>query len=756
MPANAKRAAVTAEEQAAQPARDEAAPRGFGSGERMSRKELLAAPLHGMRPAALAAPLESLSGIGPKTAAAAREAGIETLGDLLRRAPHAYRDRAALGRLADLKIGEESTVEVEVRSARARPTRKRGLTIVEAKVADDSGPVTATWFNQSWLVEKLTPGARLLLHGQLDRRGFRVAEYEFLGADGAEASDGSPPRLGRPGRRPPPGIHTTGLVPVHPATEKLRVQRLREWVWQASGLAAEAVEPLPAELRSRRGLAGAGDALTAIHFPADAGEVEAARRRLCFEELFLYQAALATRRGRRRSAQAGPRLGEPGEMASEWLDSLPFELTGDQRDALEEIDADLDAGEPMQRLLMGEVGSGKTVIALYAMLRALEAGYQSALMAPTETLAEQHAATLDRLLAARAIPFALITGASGVAQRRETLGRLASGELGLIVGTHALIEPEVKFARLGVCVVDEQHRFGVRQRAALDAKGPGKEAPHTLHMTATPIPRTLSLTAYGDLDTTILRELPAGRRPVKTWLVEEDRRAGAYEFIRERLREGRQAFVVCPLVSESEKLQAKAAGEEGKRLAATELREFEVDVLHGQMPSARKGEAMSRFTAGKTDVLVATSVIEVGIDVSNATVMLIEGAERYGVSQLHQLRGRVGRGEHESQCILFSDGAGELARKRLEAVAGERDGFALAEVDLALRGEGEILGTRQHGLPRFSVASLPEDTPVLLAARQEVLELLRRYGSLDAPELGPLIDAARDRFGDEAVEPIPA
>jgi len=304
-------------------------------------------------------------------------------------------------------------------------------------------------------------------------------------------------------------------------------------------------------------------------------------------------------------------------------------------------------------------------------------------------------------------------------------------------------------------VVDEQHRFGVRQRAALDARGPDGAAPHTLHMTATPIPRTLSLTAYGDLDSTVLRELPAGRRPVKTWLVEEDKRVGAYEFIRERLREGRQAFVVCPLVSESEKLQARAAGEEAKRLAAGEFDAFEVDLLHGQMPSARKAEAMQRFVGGGTDVLVATSVIEVGIDVPNATVMLVEGAERYGVSQLHQLRGRVGRGEHESFCILFADQAGELARSRLEAVAAERDGFALAEVDLALRGEGEILGTRQHGLPRFSVATLPEDTPTLLAARQEVLDLIRRHGSLEAPQLGPLMDAARDRFGDEAVEPIP-
>ena len=732
-------------------------PRAFGSGEAQIHGQLAAAPLRWPRPASLTASLQTLAGIGPKLSVAAGEAGVETLGDLLLRVPHGYRDRTELRQLDDLKIGEEATVQVEVRSAKLRPTRRRGLTIVEAKVADDSATVSATWFNQAWLAEKLTPGTPLLLLGQLDRRGFRVAEYELLdaGQDGSVESEERLLRGAAPGRRPPPGLHTTGLVAVHPATEKLRAQRLREWVWQAAGLAGDAIEPLPAELRARRELAGVADALVAVHFPADAEQVETARRRLCFEELMLYQAALATRRRQRRSARRGPHLGKPGELATSWIESLPFDLTADQRRALEEIDVDLDCGEPMQRLLMGEVGSGKTVVAVYAMLRALEAGYQGALMAPTETLAEQHAATLDRLLAAQALPFALITGATGAARRREALERLASGELGLVVGTHALIEPDVEFARLGVCVVDEQHRFGVRQRAALDAKGPDGAAPHTLHMTATPIPRTLSLTAYGDLDSTVLRELPAGRRPVKTWLVEEDKRVGAYEFIRERLREGRQAFVVCPLVSESEKLQARAAGEEAKRLAAGEFEAFEVDLLHGQMPSARKAEAMQRFVGGETDVLVATSVIEVGIDVPNATVMLVEGAERYGVSQLHQLRGRVGRGEHESFCILFADQAGELARSRLEAVAAERDGFALAEVDLALRGEGEILGTRQHGLPRFSVATLPEDTPTLLAARQEVLDLIRRHGSLEAPQLGPLMDAARDRFGDEAVEPIP-
>jgi ATP-dependent DNA helicase RecG len=515
------------------------------------------------------------------------------------------------------------------------------------------------------------------------------------------------------------------------------------------------IEPLPAELRVRRELTGAADAVKAVHFPESPEDVEKARERLRFEELFLYQAILATRKRSHRTARPAPRLGKPGEPVARWLGSLPFEPTGDQLRAFDEIDGDLDSGEPMQRLLMGEVGSGKTVVAVYAMLRALEAGFQAALMAPTETLAEQHAATLARLLAEGATPFALLTGATPAARRREYLERLATGELGLIVGTHALIEPSVRFARLGLSVVDEQHRFGVEQRKALDSKGVEGMAPHVLHMTATPIPRTLSLTAYGDLDTTALHELPSGRKPVRTRIVGEDDRAGAYEFIRRQLRHGRQAYVVCPLVAESEKLRGRAAEVEAERLAAGELRDFTVGVIHGQMASAEKARAMESFAAGETDVLVATTVIEVGIDVANATVIAIEGAERFGVSQLHQLRGRVGRGEHESICLLFAEEAGEMARRRLRAVERESDGFKLAEIDLGLRGEGEVLGTRQHGLPRFSVAELPEDTPTLVAARDEVLALMRRHGSLDAPELGPLLEAARRRFGAGAADPIP-
>jgi ATP-dependent DNA helicase RecG len=524
---------------------------------------------------------------------------------------------------------------------------------------------------------------------------------------------------------------------------------------QAIEFVGSVLEPLPSELRARRQMAGAADAIAAVHFPEKPEDVEQARKRLVFEELFLYQALLTTRKQSHRTARPAPRLGKPGEAVGRWLESLPFVPTKDQLKAFDEIDVDLDSGEPMQRLLMGEVGSGKTVVALYSMLRALEAGFQAVLMAPTETLAEQHAITLGRLLAEEATPFALLTGATPAPRRKEALERLATGELGLVVGTHALIEPDVEFSRLGLCVVDEQHRFGVEQRRALDSKGVEGMAPHVLHMTATPIPRTLSLTAYGDLDTTALHELPAGRRPVETRIVDEDERPAAYEFLRAQLREGRQAYVVCPVVDESEKMQGKAAAKVAPRLRAEELDGFSVGVIHGQLPSPAKAKAMEEFASGTTDVLVATTVIEVGIDVPNATAMVIEGAERYGVSQLHQLRGRVGRGEHSSHCLLFPEDAGELARRRLKAVARERDGFKLAEVDLALRGEGEVLGTRQSGLPRFAVAELPEEATTLVAARDEILALLQVHGSLDAPELGPLIDAAHRRFGAGASDPIP-
>jgi ATP-dependent DNA helicase RecG len=731
--------------------------RAFAGAGELQRGDLLEAPVHWPRPSVLEVSLGALKGVGPKTAEAAAAAGIHTVGDLLYRVPRRHRD-LRIRQLGSLESGETATVQVEVQGSQPRPFRKGKLRMVSVKVGDETGHVRATWFNQPWVAQKLTPGAQLLLTGKFSGQGFAVNEWELTSSGPRDPSEGeggvagggvlAPPH-------PPPPAGGAGLIPLHSATESLPPAKIREWVEQVVRLASNAIEGLPSELRVRRKLAGIGDALKAVQFPETIEEVEEARERLGFEELFLHQALLTTRKRTHRTARPAPRFGKPGDLVGRWLESLPFEPTGDQLKAFDEIETDLDSGEPMQRLLMGEVGSGKTVVAVYSMLRALEAGYQATLMAPTETLAEQHAITLGRLLAEEAIPFALLTGATPAAIRKQALNQLASGELGLILGTHALIEPTVRFARLGLCVVDEQHRFGVGQRRALDEKGVEGMAPHVLHMTATPIPRTLSLTAYGDLDTTALHELPAGRQPVTTHLVEEVQRPDAFEFLRRQLREGRQAFVVCPLVSESDKQPGKAAAVEAERLRAGELREFRVGLLHGQMHSTEKAEAMRAFAAHETDALVSTTVIEVGIDVPNATVMLIEGAERFGVSQLHQLRGRVGRGEHPSQCLLFAEEAGEMARRRLAAVAEERDGFKLAEIDLELRGEGEILGTRQSGLPRFAVAKLPEDGAKLMEARQEVLALLRRHGSLSDPALGPLLDAAHRRFGTGAADPIP-
>jgi ATP-dependent DNA helicase RecG len=669
-----------------------------------------------------------------QAALAAAALGIETSGDLLEHLPHSHRDRRDVSPVASLALEEQATVEVTVKNVAVRPMRDRRRKRVEARVSDESGPAVAVWFNQPWVARQLTAGARVRLHGRLKKRNqFWVAEHEVVGDGGAE------------------GIHTAGLVPVYPATEKLPAARLRTMAWEARGLIADSIEPLPAKLRVRERLPDRPAALAAAHFPERPGDHETARRRLALEELLLLEVTIASRRRMRRESVTAPRVTPTGGLVDPWLDALPFAPTDDQRGAFGAIERELDSERPMQRLLMGEVGSGKTVVALHAMLRAVESGRQAALMAPTETLAEQHLATLDRLMGGTT-PVALLTGSTSAARRRETLGRLGSGELGVVVGTHALIEPEVEFRDLALCVVDEQHRFGVRQRAALDAKARPGLVPHLLHMTATPIPRTLALTAYGDLDVATLRQLPAGRRPVSTHVVDGARaRARAYERAREEIAAGRQCFVVCPLVEESEALQARAATAEAERLSRTEFRELRLELIHGQMASRRKAAAMGAFAAGDADVLVATSVIEVGIDVPNATVMLVEAAERYGLSQLHQLRGRIGRGRYPGVCILF----GDPALPRLEAIARETDGFRLAEVDLELRGAGDVLGTRQHGLPQLKVARLPEDLGLLERARLLVGEVMASDPALDAPEHLLMRDAATARFGSE-LDPIPA
>jgi ATP-dependent DNA helicase RecG len=700
----------------------------FSTPRALDPDELENAPVHYPRPSRLAEPLKVE---GAKAERAAEALGLRTVADLLEHLP---RDRREARSVTELVAGEAATVVVEVRSIASRPVRRRGMRpLVEATVADATGPMKATFFNQPWLVQRYPPGTRLLLHGKYEARNrFRVQAH-------AATNDAAA---------------TTEAVAHYPASEGLSSTQIYALVRRHASAIADTVEPLPAKLRASEALADRPAALGAAHFPGGERDQADARTRLAFDELLLTQLSFLRRRARRDSAGVAPVLGGERDLTARWLqEMLPFALTDDQHKALQAIDNDLAGARPMQRLLMGEVGSGKTVVALYALLRAVEEGFQGALMAPTETLAEQHFATIQSLMPGEAVPVGLLTGSTPARRRSDLLGKLASGELSLVVGTHALIEGPVEFARLGVAVVDEQHRFGVRQRTALDAKGRGEMTPHVLHMTATPIPRTLALAGYGDLDVTLLRELPRGRQPIQTYVCSTDReRARAYDRVREELRAGRQAFIVCPLVEESEVLQARAATAEYERLSKGELADFDVVLLHGQMRPSAKQDAMRAFASGHARVLVATSVIEVGIDVPNATVMLVEDADRYGISQLHQLRGRIGRGEHASLCLLF----GPKGSLRLRALAEHTDGFELAEIDLRLRGEGDLVGTRQHGVQQFRVAELPRDAELLERARAHAERIASSDPELALPEHALLADALADVYGEEALAPIRA
>ncbi|HEY1521463.1 MAG TPA: ATP-dependent DNA helicase RecG [Solirubrobacteraceae bacterium] len=704
-------------------------PTAFASSDPPEREQLLGATIRWPRPERLAEPLDLP---GPKAEHAAEVLGLSTVGDLLEHLP---RDRRRARTVAELALGEVATVVVEVRSISSRSVRKRGMRpLVEATVGDDTGTMKVAFFNQPWLARQYSPGTRLVLHGRYQSRSrFTVQTH----ARTAEALAGAEE------------------VAHYPASDGLSSTQLLALVREHAAAVADVIEPLPAGLLIAEQLPDRPSALAAAHFPAAQDDPETARRRLAFEELMLAQLAFLRRRRYRDNSRRAPVLDGPQELTRRWISQLlPFPLTSDQERAIAVVEAEIAEPRPMQRLLMGEVGSGKTVVALYALLRAVELGYQGALMAPTETLAEQHYATVQALLPGEMVAVALLTGSTPGRRAADIRGKLASGELSLVVGTHALIQDTVGFARLGVAVVDEQHRFGVRQRAALDDRAPGGGlSPHVLHMTATPIPRTLALAGYGDLDFTLLRELPRGRQPIETFVCStQPERARAYERMREELLAGRQAFVVCPLVEESELLAARAATAEFERLRSGELRDFSVTLLHGQMRSAAKQAAMAQFASGEADVLVATSVIEVGIDVPNATVMLVEDADRYGISQLHQLRGRIGRGAHHSLCLLF----GPKDSARLRAVAGHADGFKLAEIDLELRGQGELVGTRQHGLATFKMAALPQDAALLERAAAWARSITAEDSELEQAEHSLLADALLDAYGAEALAPIRA
>jgi len=714
--------------------------RAFASTSALSREELIGAPVRWPRPSRLAVALKAPA---RRMATALGTLGLETVGDLLEHLPTDSREARTV---AALKAGEQATVAVQVRQIKARSVRRRGMRpLVEAVVFDASGSMRTTFFNQPWLVERYPAGTRLLLHGRPDGRGGFAVSHHAPASGAGEAQDAE-----------------GDAVAHYPASEGISSTEILTLVREARTSLRDIIEALPSSTRVGARLPDRPSALAAMHFPRTPADLESGRRRLAFEELLLTQLLFLRRRERRAQRTGAPVLDGPPELTARWLaHSLPFKPTADQAAAMDTIAADMAQASPMNRLLMGEVGSGKTVVALHAMLRAVEHGAQAALMAPTETLAEQHFANIQGLLGAEPATVALLTGSTPARRRRETLARLASGELSMVVGTHALIEPDVVFRTLAVAVIDEQHRFGVRQRTALDGKG----SPHVLHMTATPIPRTLALARYADLDTSTLRELPAGRRPIQTRLLSgELERAGAYEQLREHLSAGRQAYVVCPLIDEAEgeepadgqpsELGLRAATAELARLREGELRGYRLALLHGGMRPKEKQEAMAAFASGEADVLVATTVIEVGIDVPNATVMLIENAERFGISQLHQLRGRIGRGEHGSVCFLLG-ADGSPPSMRLRAVAEHTDGFALAEIDLALRSEGELAGTRQSGLAQFRIACLPQDAPLLELARADAERILAEDPGLARAENVLLADELGRVFGGEALEPIP-
>ncbi len=680
-------------------------------------------------PLELRAPVKFLKGVGPRRAEALARLGVRTMSDLLYHAPHRYIDATALTPFARARVGDDITGVGRVRSTGILPTR-RGLRVFRALLEDDSGKLECAWPGQPFLERQIVAGQWLLVTGPVRYyHGRQLVPREFLVlADEREAA-------------PPP---ERGLIlPVYPATEGLSHKQIRGLLQQhLDALLPLVADPHPAALRAATGVPGLAAALAAVHRPASLEEAEAGRRRLAFDEFFDQQLVQARARflAKRARAGGGIRFELKRELVTRLKEHLPFELTADQRKAIRDITGDMTSPERMHRLLMGDVGTGKTVVAVFAMLLAVDNGYQAAIMAPTELLAEQHQVTLARLLEPLAIRPELLVGRASALEKGAARDRIASGASRVIVGTHALIQESVRFRRLGLVVIDEQHRFGVEQRAALAGKG---DAPDVLLLTATPIPRSMALTLYGDLDVTTVVERPPGRGAIKTALRGESARTRIYEFIRRECAAGRQAYVLYPVIEESEKVDLKAATTMAERLARV-FTGFRVGLVHGRLKAEERDAVMRAFRDNAVSILVATSVIEVGIDVPNASVMLIEHAERFGLAQLHQLRGRVGRGAAASHCILMSDAPGALAR--LRQFSETDDGFKIAELDLALRGMGELAGARQSGGVTLKFASFATDLDLLEIARRNAAAMIAKDPALERPEHAAYRDNIMQRY----------
>ncbi|WP_376792396.1 ATP-dependent DNA helicase RecG [Thermoflexus sp.] len=684
----------------------------------------------------LDAPVHLIHGVGRERAQRLARLGAQTIRDLLYLLPRRYVDFRALKPINRLRVGEEVTVIGEVMDIGSKQTGN-GLTVIKALLTDGSGVIECTWFNQPYLLDRIQPGQFIVVSGRVD---------EFLGRPVFRSPEWEPADREL--------LHTARIVPIYPLTEGLTQRWMRTILKRVVDYWADRIEdPIPSWIREAYGFPDLSTALKQVHFPEDWEPLEQARRRLAFDEVFYLQIGLLEVRRRWRSAP-GRALSFDEAALGRAIEALPFPLTGAQQRALAQILADMRSGVPMNRLLQGEVGSGKTVVAALAAYAVFLAGAQSAIMAPTEILAEQHYRTLIALAerwAGAGLPtptIRLLTSGVTGTERALIYGELAEGTCHLVVGTHALIQEEVNFHDLAFVVIDEQQRFGVLQRAALRGKGYN---PHVLVMTATPIPRTLALTLYGDLDLSVLDEMPPGRRPVLTrWLMPEERER-AYAFIRRQVEQGRQAYIICPLVEGSDKIEAKAAVEEYERLQREIFPDLRLGLIHGRMKSEEKEAVMNAFARGEIQILVATPVVEVGVDVPNATVILIEGADRFGLAQLHQFRGRVGRSSHQSYCLLLAESPSESAIERLRAIETIYDGFQLAQKDLEMRGPGDFLGTRQSGFPEMRLADLT-DLRLLEIAREAAERLAERDPDLQAPEHQHLAEAVT-RFWQGPVEP---
>lgn len=686
--------------------------------------------------------IQFLKGVGPARAQMLRRLGIETIGDALALLPRRYDDRTNLKPIRSLQVGTQETFEGTILVSGSSRTG-RGRRLYEMIVGDATGTMRCLWFqfHEAYMRQRYRTGQHVIVTGEVrinaysgQRKEVHHPDLELIEADEHEP------------------LHTGRMVPVYPATEGLHQKTLRTVIKRIVDEYAHQVEDcLPPALRQRLHLLEASQALREVHFPTADADLEAlnhwssdAHRRLVFEEFFLLELGLALRQRdttieERRIAYRGT-----GALADQLRTQLPFKLTTAQEHVLAEIMANMRRPHPMNRLLQGDVGSGKTIVALLAMLLAIESGFQAAIMVPTEILAEQHYLTMHRLVEPLGVRVMLLTSAIKGSRRRELLETIAAGDVDLIVGTHALIQEGLEFKALGLAVIDEQHRFGVLQRATLKRKG---YSPDVLVMTATPIPRTLAMTVYGDLEVSIIDELPPGRLPVITQLCYESRRGQSYELMRQVLRQGRQVYVVYPLIEESEKTDLRAATAMAEQLQREVLPEFRVGLLHGRLKSDQKEHIMRAFSTGDLEVLVSTTVIEVGVDVPNATLILVEHAERFGLAQLHQLRGRVGRSHHQAYCLLMADfPMSEEAKRRLQTLTEYDDGFMIAERDLEIRGPGEFLGTRQSGLPELRVAHLIRDQRVLAEARREAFALVAEDPHLSRPEHEGLRQALMNRW----------